>query len=168
MFDLGMSGEIGSVFFQKCIQIVDGIIGEMGKFFAQLLHLFEDRGQFFLVFLDVESCDPAHGEGKKFFHILISHIPPELLSEGGDAGMDFSKSQFVCLALFDTLVDPVFKEDLRQSFGMEKFCLAFQGDLQFPFKVVEKFFGVAVKNFADGHDARAAVPDHGQIDRNGF
>ena len=164
MFDLGMTGEIGAVFFQQSCQVVNGILGEMSKFLAQSFHLFEDGCQLFLVLLNVKTGNSADGKCKEFFHILIAHITAKLFTERRNARVHFSNGKLVGLALFDALVNAVFKEDLSQCLGVEEFRLPFKGDFQFPFEVEKQLVGVAAQNVAHGHHTGTALTDHRQID----
>ena len=168
MFDLRAPGEIRPVLFQQRRQVVDGVIDQVRQLFPELFHLFQDLGQFLLVLGDVETGDPPHGQGEKFFHILVGHVTPQLIPEGGDPLVDFGQSQLMGLCLFDPLVDPVFKEYLGQRLGVEELVLPLQRQFQLPFQVVEQFFRVPLDDLGHAHDAGPAFPDHGQIHRYRF
>ena len=166
MFDLGAAREIRAVFVEQALQIRDRVLLQTSEMFPDLLHPVENFRQFAPVLLDVEPADPPHRQRQKLVDVRIGDVAPQLIPERRQTGPDGGVLLGFALALLDLLVDPVFKENLRQRLGVKQILLPRQIDFQFPFQIFEQFCRVAPQHLAHGHADRTPFANHGHIHRN--
>ena len=166
VFDLGAARIKFTVLIDEFLQIIHCVVIEMSKIFTQLLHQIEDLAQFPLVFFNIEPADPADRQGQQLVDILIGDITLEQGTERSKSGMDLFIFLLFAAALFDALIDAVFKEKLCQRFGMEQFGLTVILILKLKIEIFQQFFRVADYYIMDRHLSRFAVAYHGHIHRN--
>ena len=119
-----------------------------------------DLPQLLLVLFNVETADSAYRQCQKFIDIIVGNIAPHQLPERSESGVNFGILLFLGFALFNPLIYPVFKEYLRQSFGMKKFILPVQCNLQLSLQILKQFFRIAVYNPGNAHHRRPVLPDY--------
>ena len=167
VFNFRPAGIILTVFLNKFLQILDRIIIKMRQIPAELFHRIQNLPQFPLVFLYIKPADTPHRQCQKFVNILISNITSKQRTVRCQSSVDFGILLFFTAALLDPFVDTVFKEKLRQRFGMEEFRLTVVFVFKFKIEILQQFFRIADNHIMHCHLRRLAVTDDRHIDRNG-
>ena len=167
LFDFGAAREAGSVLLLYIRKHIDGVGDKVGKFVPYLLDLFVDLAEFLLVLFNIEPGDTAHRQCQKFVDILIGDIAQQQMTERCQSGMDFAVFLLLTAALFDLLVDTVFKEYLRERFGMMQFILAVEVDFEFLLQISDQFFHIAAEYLTYTQLYRFAVAYHHDARRYG-
>ena len=120
--DLRIAGIAFCVLVQKRLDVIDGIVDEVPEMPAHNFDIGEDVIEFLSIPVDVKAGDPPDLDLEKFLDILVGHVAGQLFPEGSQPRVHGGDHVLVALLLFNSLVDAVLDEELREGLFVEPFA----------------------------------------------